>query len=335
MKIIIGLLKIKRRKTMRPVWNGAISFGLVNIPVDLISAAKTNDLKFHMMDVRNQGRIRYERVNEETGEEVPWNQIVKAYELSDDNYVLITDEDFEKADVKATKTIDIEAFVEKSDIEMIYYEKPYFIQPRKGGEKAYVLFREALEESGKVAIARVVIRTREYLSAILTEGDALVLDLLRFSQELRSAEDIKLPSDVTVKDKEKELALRLIDDMTEKWEPEKFKDEYRLSLMEMIRKKAEGMEIAVPEEEEEPESNVVDIMDLLRKSVDSKKAKTSGKSSEEESSEDKTEDKETGKTTGKKTAGKSSGKTAAAKKKAEEKEEDNTEEKKTPRRKRA
>lgn len=260
---------------MRPVWNGAISFGLVNIPVDLISGEKTTDLKFHMVDARDKERIRYERVNEETGEEVPWNQIAKAYEVTDDNYVIVTDEDFEKADVKATKTIDIEAFVDKAEVEMVYFEKPYFIQARKGGEKAYVLFREALRDSGKVAIARVVIRTREYLAAIFPENDALILDLLRFHHELRTQEDIKIPASVTVKAKEKELALKLIEDMTETWEPEKYKDEYRLALMERIKAKTKGMDL--PEEASEGEEetgNVVDIMDLLKQSVDSRKEKS-------------------------------------------------------------
>ena len=129
---------------MRPVWKGAISFGLVNIPVDLVSAEQKNDLKFNLIDSRDESRIRYERVNEETGEEVPWDQIVKAFEFSDDNYVIVTDEDFARADVKATKTIDIETFIERSELALKYLDRPYYIQPQKGGEKAYTLLRAAL-----------------------------------------------------------------------------------------------------------------------------------------------------------------------------------------------
>lgn len=291
---------------MRPVWNGAISFGLVNIPCDLVTAEVTNDLKFHLVDSRNEGRIRYERVNEETGEEVPWNKIVKAYEFSDDNYVIVTDEDFEKADVKATKTIDIEAFVEREEVDMVYFEKPYYVRPRKGGEKAYSLFRDALEKSGKIAISRVVIRTREYLAAIFQEKGFLILDLLRFANELRSAEDISIP-EVQTKEKELDLALKLIEDMTVAWKPEEYKDEYRLALMERIKKKAEGMNLEVPEEEEEEDTGkVVDIMDLLKQSVEkrtntkketkpssSQKTKTSTASSKSSSKEKTTKSKST------------------------------------------
>lgn len=258
---------------MRPVWTGAISFGLVNIPVDLVSAESRNDLKFHMIDSRDQSRIRYERVNEETGEEVPWNQIVKAFEFADDQYVVVTDEDFQKADVKASKTIDIETFVERADIDYKFFDKPYYIRPRKGGEKAYVLLREALKESERVAISRVVIRTRAYLSAIYASGDALILNLLRFSQELKAIEDITLPADADIKPRELKLALTLIEDMTEPWDPAQYKDEYRAALMERIKAKAkgQGLEPDVSEEEEESGGKVIDIVELLKQSVDTKK----------------------------------------------------------------
>lgn len=259
---------------MRPVWKGAISFGLVNIPVDLITAESRNDLKFNMIDSRDHNRIRYERVNEETGEEVPWDQIVKAYEFSDDNYVVVTDEDFNKADLKATKTIDIETFIKRDELELKYLEKPYYVQTKKGGEKAYALLRDSLEKTGKIAIARVVIRTKSYLGAIYPSEDLLILNLIRFHQELKSAEDVKVPVDVKVTKKEMDLAVKLIEDMSEDWNPENYKDEYRLALMERIKAKAKGQDIKVEDEEEEA-SNVIDIMDLLKKSVESSSKKTS------------------------------------------------------------
>lgn len=259
---------------MRPVWKGAISFGLVNIPVELITAEQKNDLKFNLIDSRDENRIRYERVNEETGEEVPWDQIVKAFEFSDDNYVVVTDEDFEKADVKATKTIDIETFIERSELALKYLDRPYYIQPQKGGEKAYALLRDALIKTDKIAISRVVIRTRAYLSAIYPEGEVLVLNLIRFHQELRSTEDLRLPQDIKTSQKEMDLAVKLITDMSETWDPAEFHDEYREALMKRIKEKAKGKGIKEEVVEEiAPTDNVVDIMDLLQKSIDKKPAK--------------------------------------------------------------
>lgn len=268
---------------MRPVWKGAISFGLVNIPVDLVSAQVSNDLKFNLLDSKDNSRIRYERINEETGEEVPWNQIVKAYEFSEDNYVIVTDEDFKNADVKATKTIDIETFIDREELDLKYFEKPYYIQNKKGGEKAYVLLLDALKKTNKIAISRVVIRTKEYLAAIYPENDLLILNLIRFEQELRSTEDVKVPEDVKVTKKELDLATKLIEDMTEEWDPSQYKDEYRLALMERIKKKAEGEGLEVEEEEDEEESNVIDIMDLLQKSVDSNKKESKTKTTKKKS----------------------------------------------------
>ncbi len=261
---------------MRPVWKGAISFGLVNIPVDFVTAQQSNDLKFNLLDSRDENRIRYERINAETGEEVPWNQIVKAYEFSDDNYVIVTDEDFEQADVKASKTIDIETFIDRAELALKYLDKPYYIQPQKGGEKAYVLLRDALAKTEKMAIARVVIRTRAYLAAIYPEGDALILNLIRFDQELRKIEDLRLPKEVKLAKRELDLAVKLIDDMTETWEPGNYQDEYRAALMKRISAKAKGkgLKEEVVDEDDEDGSNVVDILDLLQQSVDAESKKT-------------------------------------------------------------
>lgn len=260
----------------RPIWKGSISFGLVNIPIALFPGEKQVDLHFQLIDSRNHARVRYRRVNEVTGDEVPWNEIVKGYEYEDGNFVLLSDEDFKHADREATRTIEIEDFVDVSAIDRVYFEKPYYLVPGKGGEKGYVLLREALRRSGKIGIARVVIHTREYLAALFPEGDAMVLDLLRYRQELRDLVEFDLPhgdlKSYKISDKELELAESLVNSMAAEWEPEKYRDEYREALLGWIEKKVhEGKTAALPEEEAEeavPGGKVIDMMALLKKSLE-------------------------------------------------------------------
>jgi len=266
---------------MRSIWKGAISFGLVNIPVSLYSAEERNDLKFSLIDKRDDGKIRYQRINETTGEEVAYENIVKAYEFDDGDYVVMTDEDFEQADVEATKTVDIETFILREELNFMYLEKPYFIAPTKGGEKPYVLLREAMEKTGKIAIARVLIRTKAYLAAIYSSDNILVLNLIRFHDELRSADELKIPDSVKISKKEMDLAESLIEGMTAQWKPEDYEDEYKDAVMKRIEAKAKkkGKE-ELPEEEKAEDSGsgkVVDIMDLLKKSVEAKKTDTKKK----------------------------------------------------------
>lgn len=276
----------ERGERMRSIWKGAISFGLVNIPVSLYSAEESNDLKFSLIDKRDESKIKYQRVNESTGKEVTWDNIVKAYEFEDGDYVIMTDEDFEKADVEATKTVDIETFIKKDELSFMYLEKPYYIAPTKGGEKPYVLLREAMEKTGKIAIARVVIRTRAYMAAIYSLEDALVLNLIRFHDDLRSMEELKVPKSVKISTKEMELAESLIDGMTAAWNPEEYKDEYKDAVMKRIEAKAKKKGKALDDEDQEEEKaasgKVVDIMDLLRKSVEAKSKKSGGKSEDKE-----------------------------------------------------
>jgi len=266
---------------MRSIWKGAISFGLVNIPVSLYSAEESNDLKFSLIDKRDESKIKYQRINETTGEEVSYDNIVKAYEFDDGDYVIMTDEDFQKADVEATKTVDIETFIMRDELDFMYLEKPYFIAPTKGGEKPYVLLREAMEKTGKIAIARVVIRTKAYLAAIYSSDNILVLNLIRFHDELRSAEELKIPESVKLSKKEMELAESLIDGMTATWKPEDYEDEYKDAVMKRIeaKSKKKGKEEASEEVEEKETGSgkVVDIMDLLKKSVEAKKSAGSQK----------------------------------------------------------
>lgn len=267
----------------RPIWKGAISFGLVHVPVTLFGLEKKVDLHFKLLDSRTKSTIRYERVNELTGEEVPWDKIVKGYEYSKNNFVIMEEEDFKKAAVEATQTIDIIDFVDKNEISDLYFDKPYVLVPQKKAEKGYVLLRDVLAKTGRVGIARVVIRTREYLSAVIPQEAGLVLMLLRFAQELRPLTEFSLPEGdakaYKVTEKEVQLAKQLVDAQTSKWEPDKYKDEYRDELLKFIELKAEKGEVTAidaHDEEAVPEmaTNVIDLVDLLRKSVggDEKKA---------------------------------------------------------------
>lgn len=261
---------------MRPVWKGAISFGLVNIPVNLYSAEDPSELKLKMLDSSDHAGIKYQRVNEDTGKEVAWEDIVKAYEFEDGSYVIVEEEDYEKADPKASKTLDIEQFVPLADVDPMYLEKPYYLAPTKGGEKPYALLKEAMERSGKAAIGRVTLRTKQSIAMIAPQGDALVMIRMRYFEEVRKADDLDLPTDTKVSEKEVKLALTLIDELSQQWDPEEFKDEYSSALLERLEAKArlKGDEELEEEEEEEVEAtNVVDIMELLKKSVETRGSK--------------------------------------------------------------
>ena len=258
----------------RPIWKGHISFGLVSIPVTLHAAEQRNDIQLKLVDGRNHGAIRYERINEVSGKEVPWSEIVKGYEYEDGKFVLLTEEDLKKVSPEKTQSIDIEAFVPAAQISPQYFDKPYFLLPGKGADKPYAMLREALLSSDRLGIARVVIRTRQYLAAISAKDKALVLDLLRFHQELRKPEEEKLPTkDLTklrVSEKEIELAQQLIESMSEDWEPEKYHDEYREALLEWIEERAAGggeTEVKSKDEDEPETGKVIDMMELLRASM--------------------------------------------------------------------
>jgi DNA end-binding protein Ku len=267
---------------MRSIWNGAISFGLVNIPISLYSAEDTNELKFNYIDSRDENKVKYKRVNEVTGEEVPWENIVKAFEFEDGNYVVMTDDDFVKADPVASKTVDIETFINREELSLLYLEKPYYMAPTKGGEKPYVLLRDALKKADKVAIARVVIRTKEHLAVIYTNEDGLVLNLIRFHEDIRSMAQLNLPQSVKITDKEMDLAQSLIEGMTEVWKPEVYKDQFTEAIMKRIEAKSKKKGKNIDEEEPETETSassgkVVDIMDLLKRSVEANSKKSDDK----------------------------------------------------------
>ena len=257
----------------RPIWRGHITFGLVQVPVVLQPAEARHDLQFRLLDSRNHARVKYERINEMTGAEVPWGDVVKAYEYSDDNYVILKDADFKKAAVKAAKTIEIEQFVDIAAIRPLFFDKPYYLVPDKHGDKGYALLRAALEKTGQLGISRVVIRTREYLAALGVEDKALVLYILRFAQEIRP-----MPADLPstnlktagIAPKELEMAETLIKSMTGNWKPDSYHDKYRDMLMKWIEKKAKAggaMPVAEPEEEEEAPGKIINITHLLQQSL--------------------------------------------------------------------
>jgi len=266
----------------RGLWKGAISFGLVNVPVELHSVEKrSSELDLTMLDKRDLAPVGYKRYNKSTGEDVPWAEIVKGYEYDDDKYVVLSDEDFRRANVEASRTVDIHAFVDLKEIQPIFFETPYYLAPGKRGEKAYALLRDAMKKSGKAGIATVVIRTRQYLAAVIPQDELLLMDTLRYADELKAPQALGVPNGALhhkVSPKEIDMALRLIDDMSEKWQPEKFKDTYRDDLLARIREKVkqgETEEITQPEkgEKEPARADVIDLMALLKKSVEKKQDK--------------------------------------------------------------
>ena len=265
----------------RPIWTGTLSFGLLNVPVSLMSGERRIDLQFRMLDSRDKKPVRYERVNAETGEEVPWKDIVKAFEYDKGSYVVLEQEDIKSAAPESHETVEVETFVDAASIPPQYFEKPYILVPGKKAEKGYVLLRETLKSTGQAGIARVVIRTREYLAAVLPRDDALMLMLLRYPQELVDPADHRLPegesADYRISPKELEMARQLIMSMTGEWDPSGYKDEFRERLEKVIRDKMKADGTVAKEDDSEFEApegaatNVVDFMALLQKSIGSNK----------------------------------------------------------------
>ncbi len=224
---------------MRSIWKGSISFGLVNIPIKLYSATQQSSLNLEMVDRRDMGKVRFKRVNEITGHELTMDNIGKAYNYNGE-YILLTDEDFESAAPEKNKTIAIENFVKEDEIDSIYFENSYYLEPEKSGEKAYALLREAMEKSGKVGLAQFVLRTTATLSVLKPKENVLVLSKIRFAEEIRTIEDLKLPARNIVKAEELKMALALVNQYTETFKIEKYKDEYAASLLKVIEDRAAG-----------------------------------------------------------------------------------------------
>ncbi|MGE5094433.1 MAG: Ku protein [Betaproteobacteria bacterium] len=254
----------------RELWKGAIHFGLVNVPVSLYPAEQREELSFTMLDRRDMSPVGYKRFNKNTGDEVPYEQIVKGYEWEDGQYVTLEKEDFKRANVEASQTVDIIGFVDAAEIPLYYFESPYYLAPGKHGEKGYALLRETLERTGRVGIANVVIRTRQHLAALYPQGKLLVLNTLRYQNEIRSAEDLKVPADLKdakVQPREMQMAERLVQDMVMKWDPGEYHDTYRDDLLKLIEEKAEGRLERAPKPRKQKEAEVIDFASLLEKSL--------------------------------------------------------------------
>jgi DNA end-binding protein Ku len=255
---------------MRPIWKGSISFGLVNIPIALYPATKREELRFRLLRKSDLSPVNYKRVAEADGKEVPWDEIVKGYEYEKGKFVILKDEDFERVDLEATQTVDIQDFVKVDEIDPIFFYKPYYLEPQKGGDKAYVLLREALKDSDKVGISKVVIKTREYLAGVKAEDSVLVLELMHFIDELADASKLHIPKKLEVGKREREMAKALVESMSAKWDPQKYHDDYREALMQVIEEKVEagGKQIKEKPKKAPKPTKVIDLVKVLQQSLE-------------------------------------------------------------------
>ena len=254
---------------MRAIWKGSISFGLVNIPIALYPATRREELKFRLLRASDHSPVNYKRVAQKDGKEVPWDQIVKGYEYEKGKFVVLNEKDFQRVDLEATQTVDIQDFVDIDDIDPMYFYKPYYLEPQKGGDKAYVLLREALADGKKVGIAKVVIKTRQYLAGVKALKNALVLELMHFAEELAEVEKLNVPKAKEPGKKEMDMARALVNSMTSKWNPQKYHDDYREALMEVIEEKVEsgGKEIEEKPKKAPAPTKVIDLVAVLQQSL--------------------------------------------------------------------
>ena len=258
---------------MRSIWTGAIGFGLVNIPVKMYSATESSNLDLDMLDKKDHAPIKYQRINENSGKEVDWGNIVKGYKIGDD-YVILDEKDFEAAAAKKTKTIEISDFVKEDEISSLYFDTPYYLEPDKSGTRPYKLLLEALKKTKKVGVATYVMRNREALAILRPEGEVIVLNKIRFEQEIRAIDELTLPENTTVKPAELKMAISLIDQLTEKFDISKYKDTYTDQLLKVIKDKSKGKKVKAPEMKV-VHSKAKDLMEQLKASLDSKKKKAS------------------------------------------------------------
>jgi DNA end-binding protein Ku len=259
---------------MRAIWKGNISFALVSIPISLFSATRRNELSFHYLHKKDMSPVSYKRFCDAENTETPWEEITRGYEYEKDRYIEITDEDLDKADVELTKTIQIQEFVNEEEIDPVYFDKPYYLEPQKGGERPYALMRDALALSKKVGIAKVVLKSREHLAAVKTVGNMMTLQTMRFAHEIVDAGSLNLPSKAEISKKEMDMANMLIDSMSDKFDPVKYKDDYYEKVMDIIRMKIDGVSPELPTAKGPGPAKVVDLMEILKQSLsETKKAK--------------------------------------------------------------
>jgi DNA end-binding protein Ku len=263
---------------MRAIWKGTISFGLVSIPISLFPATRREELKFRLLRASDLSPVNYKRVAEADGKEVPWDKIVKGYEYEKGKYVVLKDEDFARVDVEATQTVEIIQFVQLSEVDPLLFYKPYFMEVEKGGDKAYGLLREALADSGKIAIAKVVIKTRQHLAAIKPQQRGLMLELMRFPEEVLAVSDFKSPAAATVGKPEMNMAKKLIESMTAKWDPALFKDDYHELLEKVVEEKIrKGGKTASAPPAKRKAANVIDLVAVLQQSIQDAQGKSRSK----------------------------------------------------------
>ncbi|HJQ08421.1 MAG TPA: Ku protein [Candidatus Saccharimonadales bacterium] len=253
---------------MRPIWNGSIGFGLVNIPVRMYSGTNPREgIDLNMLHKDDHAPIRYARICRKDGEEIPWNDIVKGYEYHDGDYIVLTKKELDELDAKKTQTIDIQQFLDEADIDIRYFEKPYYLEVVKGGEKAYALLRAALQKSDKLALAKFVLHEREHVAVIKPVGRALVLNQMRFPTDLREPGDLHLPTDKEVTSKEIEMALQLVRQETRPFIAEDLRDTYTEELEEMIKDKTKGKKPAKTNSPKPKETSASDLMSALKASL--------------------------------------------------------------------
>ena len=259
---------------MRAIWKGNISFALVSIPISLFSATRKNELSFHYLHKKDMSPVSYKRFCDTEDVEVPWEEITRGYEYEKGQYIEITDEDLDKADIELTKAIQIVEFVHEDEIDPLYFDKPYYLEPQKGGERAYALMRDALAESKKVGIAKVVLKSREHLAAVKSIGNMMTLQTMRFAHEIVDAGSLNLPQKAEISKKEMDLANTLIDSMSDRFDARKYKDDYYDKVLSLIQMKVAGVSLAAPAAVGPGPAKVVDLMEILKQSLtEAKKAK--------------------------------------------------------------
>ena len=254
---------------MRAIWKGSISFGLVNIPIALYPATRREELKFRLLRGSDLSPVNYKRVAEKDGKEVAWDQIVKGYEYEKGKFIVLDEKDFQRVDLEATQTVDIQDFVDVAEIDPMYFYKPYYLEPQKGGDKAYVLLRDVLAKTDKVGIAKVIIKTRQYLAGVKALKHTLVLELMHFAQELSDSDKLNVPIKMEPGKRETDMARALVESMSSEWDPKKYKDDYREALLEVIEEKVEsgGKEIEAKPKEKKTSSKVIDLVAVLQESL--------------------------------------------------------------------
>jgi DNA end-binding protein Ku len=258
---------------MGAAWKGSISFGLVNIPVELRAAVQTDQVSFRMLHAEDLSPIKYERICAKDGEPVPWGEIVKGYEYAKGKYVILADEDFRAAALASSKTIDILDFVRADEIDPRFFETPYYVVPAKGGEKPYALLREAIRTTGSVGVGKLTMHQKQHLAAIKTIGNAMMLETMRFASELVDTSELTFPSGELVRPQELKMAAQLVSNLAERFEPEKYTDDYRANLMKIIRAKMKGQKVELEEPEEPESTKVLDLMSRLQASLEQSETK--------------------------------------------------------------